>query len=184
MQADVHEYIRKCDICKTTKPSNMNPNSFMGKFRDPKAPFVMIAMDYIGPFPTSRNGNKFLLVVVDIFSKYVIVKAIRNSSAKITIDRIKREVFLRYGVPNVLISDNGPQLKSQAFREFLEQFGVEHWLTAYYHPQAIPMEAANKTIGNAIRAYIQDNESHATWDQNIDEIAFALNSALHSTTPH
>lgn len=184
IKEDVGLYIGKCEICRTTKATNLNQHPPMGEYRDPVEPFRMIAMDYIGPYPTSRNGNKFLLVVVDIFSKYVIIKAIRKSSARITVDRMKKEVFLKFGVPEIVISDNGPQLTSKTFKEFLVEYGVKHWLTAFYHPQANPTEAANKTIGNAIRAYIRDNESHSSWDAHIDEIAFALNSALHSSTNH
>lgn len=181
---DVARYIGKCEVCRTTKATNVNQLTPMGQFRDPVEPFRMIAMDFIGPYPTSKNGNKFLLVVVDMFSKYVIMKPIRNSSAKITVDRLKKEVFLKFGVPETLVSDNGPQLKSQLFKDFLSDFGVRHWLTASYHPQANPTEAANKTIGTAIRAYIRDNESHTSWDVHVDEIAFALNSSVHSTTKH
>lgn len=184
IKEDAGLYIGKCEICRTTKATNLNQHPPMGEYRDPIEPFRMIAMDYIGPYPTSKNGNKFLLVVVDLFSKYVIIKAIRKSSAKITIDRIKKEVFLKFGVPEIIISDNGPQLTSKTFMDFLAEHGVKHWLTAFYHPQANPTEAANKTIGSAIRAYIRDNESHTSWDSHIDEIAFALNSALHSSTNH
>lgn len=159
----------------------------MGEYRDPVQPFRMVAIDFIGPFPTSKSGNKFLLVIVYIFSKYVIIKAIRKSTAAITIDRIEGELFLKFGVPEILISDNGPQLTSALFIDFLDEFGVRHWLTANYHPQANPTEAANKTIGNAIRAHVKQNEKHNSWDEHIEEIAFALNSAVHSTTkfsPH
>lgn len=181
---DVNRYVKKCEICRTSKATNMNQLTPMGNYRDPVEPFRMIAMDYIGPYPTSKNGNKFLLVIVDIFSKYVVMKPIRNSSAKITVDRMRREIFLKFGVPEIVISDNGPQLQSQLFTEFLEEFGVKHRLTAGYHPQANPTEAANKTIGNAIRAYIRDNKSHTSWDEHVDEIAFALNASVHSTTKH
>lgn len=122
--------------------------------------------------------------MVDVFSKYVVINAMRRSTAQLTVDRIKKNWFLKYGVPERLISDNGPQLISTTFKEFLDDHGVTHWLTAGYHPQANPTEAANKTIGCAIRAYIEQNERHNNWDEHIDEIAFALNSAVHSTTKY
>lgn len=184
MKPNVQEYLRSCDVCKRTKATNENQRALMGGYRDPIQPFRMIALDFVGPFPISKLGNQFLLVIVDLFSKYVVVKPIRKSTARITIDRIKTDWFTKFGVPEILISDNGPQLISKMFTEFLDEYGVTHWPTAVYHPQANPTEAANKTIGNAIRAYIKDNESHKSWDESIADIAFALNSAVHSTSKH
>lgn len=187
MRDDVRAYVNNCDVCRSTKSSNMSQRSPMGKYRDPTLPFHTVSIDFAGPYPRSSSGNRFMLVIVDAFSKYVIIEPLRESSAKQTISRIRRELFTKFGVPKIIISDNGPQLKSNAFRDFLDEFGVTHWLTANYHPQANPTEAANKTILNAVRAYIRDNASHTKWDEHLVEIAFALNSALHSSTklsPH
>lgn len=187
MRDDVREYVNNCTVCRSMKSSNLSQNTPMGEYRDPVSPFRIVSIDFAGPYPRSKSGNKFILVMVDMFSKYVIIEPLRKSTATQTIDRVRREVFLKFGVPEILISDNGPQLKSLAFRDFLDEFGVTHWLTANYHPQANPTEAANKTILNAIRSYIVDNASHSRWDEHIVDISFALNSSVHSTTkmtPH
>lgn len=182
MEEDVTEYVNQCTVCKKVKASNKNQNAPMGEYRDSKEPFRMLALDYMGPLPTSKKGNRFILVVIDVFSKFVFIKPLRLQSAKHTVDYLKNEVFLRFGVPEVVISDNGPQLRSDAFKAFLETYKVKHWLTASYHPQANPTEAVNKTIITAIRAYIKDDVPHDTWDEHIAEITYALNSSTHSTT--
>lgn len=94
-----------------------------------------------------------------------------------------KQIFRKYGVPHVIISDNGPQLKSAVFQSFLKAHNIEHWSTANYRPQANATEAANKTILNAIRSYIDEN-NHRDWDKNLIEIACAYNSAKHSTTKY
>lgn len=182
MDKEVTDYVNKCMVCKETKATNVNQNAPMGEYRDPKEPFRMLALDYMGPLPTSKKGNRFILVVIDVFSKFVFIKPLRQQSAKLTMDYLKNEVFLRYGVPEIIISDNGPQFRSEAFKAFLESFKVKPWLTAYYHPQANPTEAANKTIVTAIRAYMSDEAPHDTWDEKIAEITYALNSSTHSST--
>lgn len=184
MKVDVKEYVSKCVICKQSKPTNMNQTAPMGEYREAKKPFQIISIDFMGPYTRSKLGNKFLMVVVDLFSKFVVIRAIGNSSATKTVEILKNEVFLRYGVPEILISDNGPQLRSDLFVSFLAEFNVRHWLTANYHPQANPTEAANKTIINAIRAYVMDRTQHSTWDAYINEIAFAINSSPHTTTKY
>lgn len=187
LRDDVRAYVNNCEVCRSTKSSNQSQNTPMDKYRDPSHPFRIVSLDFAGPYPRSKTGNKFMLVIVDMFSKYVIIEALRQSSAAITVERVKRQLFMKFGVPEIVISDNGPQLKSKLFAEFLQEFGVTHWLTANYHPQANPTEAANKTILNAIRAYIVNADAHNRWDEHLVEIAFALNSSVHSTTkltPH
>lgn len=187
MRDDVRVYVNACSVCRSIKAPNMSLRPPMGEYRDPKQPFRIVSIDFAGPYTRSNSGNKFILVIVDMFSKYVIIEALRNSSATRTIECIRHELFLKFGVPEIMISDNGPQLKSAAFAEFLGDFGVTHWLTANYHAQANPTEAANKTILNAIRSYIANEKAHKRWDEHIVEITFALNSALHSSTkmtPH
>lgn len=179
---DVEEHIRNCSVCKVTKPTNMNQTALMGEYRDPREPFRMMALDYMGPLPLTKRGNRFMLVIVDVFSKYVFIKPLKQQSAKATVDFMKNEIFLRFGVPEVIISDNGPQLRSEIFIRFLEENQIKHWLTPIYHPQANPTEAANKTIITAIRAYTNDELPHDKWDESIPEISYALNAARHSAT--
>lgn len=156
----------------------------MGKYRDAEAPWKMIVTDFIGPFPLSKKGNRHLLVVIDLFSKFVLMQPMRIASAAATVQFLKECVFLKYGVPAVLISDNGPQYRSSTFAEFLDTFHVMHWATPNCHPQANATEAANKTIGNAIRAYIKDKKSHREWDTYLTELTCALNTAKHTATGH
>lgn len=182
MTNDIQDYVRRCDICKATKPRNEISRAPMGKYRDAKRPWRMITLDFCGPYPLSKSRNRFLLVVVDAFSKYVLMRSMTRSGAIETVNYLKKEVFLKFGVPEILISDNGPQLRSRAFQELLEQYNVKHWKTASYHPQANATEAANKTIVNAIRAYIGGITDQRNWDGYLTEIACAINTSVHSST--
>lgn len=112
----------------------------------------------------------------------MLLKPLTQSGAKETVHFLKNEVFLKFGVPEIVISDNGPQLRSDIFRTFLDQSDVRHWRTANYHPQANATEAANKTIVNAIRAYIEGPSNQTNWDGNLVEIACAINTSIHSST--
>lgn len=182
MAQDVEEYVKACSICKAIKPANINQTAKMGEYRDPKEPFRMLALDYIGPLPLTKKQNRFMLVVIDVFSKYVFIKPLKQQSAIATIEYLKKEIFLRFGTPEILVTDNGPQLKSDVFKTFLQNNKVKHWLTANYHPQANPTEAVNKTIVTAIRAYMDDELPHDSWDSLLPEINYALNSSTHFTT--
>lgn len=176
--------MKNSDICKSVKPPNDSLQTPMGKYRDPQAPFRMLCLDYMGPFPLSKKGNRQLLVVIDNFSKFVWLQPMRKACAEATTKFLNDKIFRVFGVPEIIISDNGPQLKSKTFQEFLEKYRVTHWATANYHPQANATEAANKTVLNAIRCYIKGETGHREWDENLSEIACAVNSSAHTATKH
>lgn len=182
MKHDIRKYVQNCSVCKMTKPTNKIQRAPMGKNRDSNTPWRQIALDFIGPFPLSKNGHRWLLVVVDTFSKYVVLAPLRQATAEKTILMLKEQIFTKFGVPEIIILDNVSQLRSNLFKECAKTYGIKLWYTANYHPQANPTEAANQTIITAIRAYIKDPKSHRTWDVELHQLACALNSSVHTAT--
>lgn len=182
MRSEIAKYINHCETCRAIKPSNQRQVAPMGKYRDPERPWKMIALDFMGPYPLTRRGNRQILVVIDLFSKFVLIKPIKRATADATVTFLKENVFLKYGVPEIVISDNGVQLKSNVFADFLAKYNVLHWKTANYHAQANATEAANKTIKHAIRAYIRIEKTQRDWDVNLPELNCALNTSYHTST--
>ena len=66
----------------------------------------MIGVDLIGPLKTSRSGNKYILSVIDYYTKYAEAEALPNQEAE-TIVRALEEIFARHGMPSVLLTDQG-----------------------------------------------------------------------------
>lgn len=100
---------------------------------------------------------------------------------------LEKEIFLKFGVPQTVISDNGSQFVSHAFRKFLDSYGVNHFKNAVYHPQNNPAERVNKVVMSSIRAYLGENASHKDWDKEISKIEYAINTSVHESTklsPH
>lgn len=117
----------------------------MGNFREPRQPWHMVYVDFIGPLPRSKTGFCHILTVVDSFSKFMHAHPIRSATSKESINFLLNRIFLTFGVPEILVSDNGSQFMSANFKEFLSDYNVKHWAVSRYHPQANAVEAANKT---------------------------------------
>lgn len=183
MDNAIKKYIRDCDVCKAVKNTNLNQRAPMGSYREAKHPWRVVSTDYIGPLPRSKLGNKWILSIVDSFSKFVIVKPMKDSTSPTTCKLIEENLFLTHGVPEKLISDNGSQFESNIFAKLMQKYRVEHYLTPYYHAQANPCEAANKIIGNGIKSYVNEND-HTNWDKNLTQIACAINNSAHFSTKH
>nr|KYP41867.1 Pol polyprotein [Cajanus cajan] len=104
-------------------------------------------MDILGPFPPAKGQVKFLIVVVDHFTKWIEAEAV----ATITTNNVQkffwRNVITRFGIPYALITDNGLQFIDRHFNDFLSELGIKHKMTSVEHPQFNGQaEVANKVI--------------------------------------
>jgi hypothetical protein len=79
----------------------------MGKVRVPNSPFSVVNMDVCGPYPQTRSGNRFLLTLVDQFSKYAETIPIPNTSAEVCARAYVTHIVARHGTGSVLVTDRG-----------------------------------------------------------------------------
>lgn len=93
----------------------------------------------------THNGRDYLLVV-DYFSRWLEVRVLENQSSAETINRLK-SILATHGIPEVVVSDNGPQFSSALFAEFAKSYGFTHVTSSPRYPQANgEAERAVKTI--------------------------------------
>ena len=87
----------------------------------PDGPWQDLAVDLMGPLPSGHS----LLVIVDYYSRFYEVEVMQSTTTEKIIDRLA-DTFCRHGLPNTIKSDNGPQFKSNEFREYCEQHSIIH----------------------------------------------------------
>jgi hypothetical protein len=179
MRGDVLKFVRSCLTCGAQKSTNLARIGLMGKEKVVDKPFQTIALDLIGPLPRSKKGNKWILVVADWFSKFTLIFPLRSAQSHVIVQHLKDDVFLNYGVPEILICDNGTNLVSAKFKQVCQEFKVKINYTPYYSPQCNFVERNNRTIVTAIRCYV---DKHENWDLHIPEIRQAINTAVHEVT--
>lgn len=131
------------------------------------------------PFPRSKSGNSFILIVLDHQTKFVLLKALSKASVKAVVKFLTVEVFHKFGVPETIHSDNGPQLVGKEFRELIETFGISDMRTAFHAPQANASERVNQSILASIRTYLDSDQSE--FDQNLSNIECALRSSVQAS---
>ena len=85
------------------------------------------------------------------------------------------------GVPKVLRSDNGRNLISNIFKNYLEKRGIQHVLTTPYHPESNGMvERANRTLGTVIRKLVDEHKEN--WDRKVKASTHAVNTTMNRST--
>ena len=89
------------------------------------APMERMAMDIMGPFPTSGRGNRYILCVGDYFSKWVTAIALPNQEASTVANALVEHVFTIFGLPNTIHSDLGTNFQSQLITELCELLDIE-----------------------------------------------------------
>jgi transposase InsO family protein len=96
----------------------------------------MITMDFITDLPISHEYD-LILVVVDhgLMKGIVLIPCTRTFGALETADALLRNVYWRFGLPDVIISDQGPQFVSHMFRKMGKLLGIELRMSMAYHPQ-------------------------------------------------
>nr|GEV60120.1 hypothetical protein [Tanacetum cinerariifolium] len=95
--------------------------------------FDVWAIDFMGPFPSSK-GNKYILVAVDYLSKWVEAKALPTNDARVVVKFLK-SLFSRFGTPKAIISDRGTHFCNDQFSRVIAKYGVTHRLSTAYHTQ-------------------------------------------------
>lgn len=178
MTLQVREYIRSCQICNETKPANPNLRPSIGQEVVTERPFQKLYIDFLGKYPRSKGGNSYIFIVVDHFSKFTFLKAMKDATANNVIQFLVQEIFNKFGVPEIIHSDNGAQFISKAFTNMIETYKIKHIKTAVYSPQSNASERVNQSVLAAIRAYLQ--EDHREWDMYLSEIECALRTSVHS----
>lgn len=182
MRKDIATYVAKCRTCQSIKYDQQKPGGMIGDHRIVKTPWKMISADLLGPFPRSTKGNKYILVVVDSFTKYTLLKPLRAATAQSVARFLEEDVFMVYGVPSYLVCDNGSEFIGQPVKRLAQDYKIKVLLNPSRHPQSNPTERANRTIVTMLRAYIGDN--HRQWDSKIAQLGFALRSSFHESTGH
>ena len=179
MVTQIRAYIRDCEICKTTKAPNFNLKPPMGQMAESARPFQRLYIDILGPYPRSKQGNIGILIVLDHFSKFHWLYLLKKFTSKAIQEFLQDQIFFVYGVPEILISDNGSQFKANDFNAFLTTFGIRHMYTALYSPQSNASERVNRSIVSAIRSYLSSDQQD--WDLHIPAISCALRSSHHQS---
>ncbi|MCG8109893.1 MAG: hypothetical protein JAZ10_03920, partial [Candidatus Thiodiazotropha endolucinida] len=174
------DYVRACRICgerndpQRRKRHPMKTYLLGGRFE-------RIAADISGPYPTSANGNTYILVIGDYFTKLTELYPLPNITARTVADYLFRGWIKRYGCPREIHSDQGRQFESALFKEVCALLQIKKTRTSPLHPRSDGMvERTNRTVYNILSKYVSENQRD--WDQHLDFIVMALNSTIHETT--
>ena len=181
MAEDTKKWCSSCKICLTRKDTGKHIKAPLKPIEPPLVPMEITAMDILGPFPETANGNKYILVFSDYFTRWPEAYAIKNQTAEIIAQIFVEHIVFRYGVPKKLLTDQGANFTGGVLKSICEIFKILKLQTSPYHPQTDGLvERFNRTLANMLSSYT--NSKHNDWDVYIPSCLFAYRNAVHAST--
>ena len=180
LREDVKNWCTSCEECQKAKNYTNKPKAQMATYRA-GAPMERIALDILGPLPSTRSGNKYILVVADYFTKWTEAFPIQNIEAETVARILVTEVLCRFGLPRQIHSDQGTQFESRLFKEMCTLFDIDKTRTTPCHPQSNGLvERFNRTILGMLTKFVSTDRDD--WDEKLPFLMMAYRSSEHDTT--
>lgn len=179
---DVKRHVNACIKCQQRKTHvKDNFKEPLNPIPVPQAPMERIHIEILGPLPITDEGFKYILTIVDAFSKWLIAIPMLNQTAIIVTRTFIDHFLTKFGSPKFLVSDNGKQFVSKIFEDLAKIYGFKHNRTTTYRPQANgAVERMNRVIADMIFNYC--NSKGDNWAEFLQSVCFAYNTSIHAST--
>uniref|UniRef100_A0A2N9EZ43 Uncharacterized protein n=1 Tax=Fagus sylvatica TaxID=28930 RepID=A0A2N9EZ43_FAGSY len=180
MQKDAAQYVKKCDKCQRFAPSIHQPAASFNPIVSPW-PFSQWGLDIVGPLPRAPGNRQWLIVATDYFTKWVEAEPLVHITDADSKRFVWKNIITRFGIPRVLVSDNGSQFTSGPFREFCEQYGIRNHFSTPAYPQANGQaESSNKTLLDGIKKRLE--KAKGRWVEELPNILWTYRTTPRCST--
>uniref|UniRef100_A0A2N9HA06 Uncharacterized protein n=1 Tax=Fagus sylvatica TaxID=28930 RepID=A0A2N9HA06_FAGSY len=126
MERDCIRHVQTCHKCQMYQNSKNAPPQYLHTMASPW-PFSAWGMDVIGAItPKASNGHEFILVAIDYFTKWVEACSFKNVTQVAVTRFVKNNIICRYGMPEMLITDNASNLNNRMMDQLCQQFKIQH----------------------------------------------------------
>ena len=183
IKIDVAKYVSLCDQCQRSYTSclqkidqNLHPVPI------PMKPVSMFGINIMKL--KESQGYNYIITAIDYFTKYVEMGCIKQKSAIEVTTWIYDNIFCRYGVCDIHITNNGTEFVNTISKELYSRTGVTHHLTSPFHPRANGLvEHMNQTTTATLKKILQDGiHKHKDWPQLISTVTWTVRSNMHKST--
>ena len=190
MAADVADYVNQCTPCKLQKTSKQTKHGKLKLFPAHK-PWEVVHVDIVGPYPTTSQGNKFILSAICRFSRFCELTSMPDMKASTCAQAFLNSVVTRYGVPRTIITDRGKQFSGTLWAAIMESTHIRingnnttpirHAMTTSMAPQTNgAVERMHRVLRSTLA--ILAREYNQEWDTLLQYCAYAFRTSQHAST--
>ena len=180
MKQDVVRWCKHCDTCQR---HNLRPGAHRSGLHQERVgiPMERLAFDILSFPEETSEGNSCILVICDYFTKWVEAFALQDHRATTVADVLVTEIFLRFGVPRFLHSDQAPEFMSELMSELCQLLEIHRTRTCPYRPQSDGLvERFNRTLIDMLSKFC--NARFDDWDQHLPYLLSAYRATVNEST--
>ena len=178
MYVQVKEMVKTCPGCQRAA-KNLNARAPLQPLPCIGEPFRLVAMDIVGPIPRSASGYKYLLTLMDLYSKYPEAIPLKKIDNEAVLEALL-EVISRHGIPEAILTDQGSVFMSRLTKSVCNVLGIEQIRTSPYHPQS---DGALERWHACLKGMLKRSEVDLKyWDKSLKYLLFAYRDTPHTVT--
>ena len=180
IRRDIDMHCRTCCVCESRRnpiPRTRAPMTICTSYH----PFQRVFAD-ITELPPTTKDNRYVLVIMDQFKKYVNLYPLHDQTAQSVAKCIFDHYISEHGIPETIHTDQGRQFGSSLIHELCQLLGIKKTRTSPYHPQSDgQVERFNRSLKDQLCKYLSTSTT-SEWDDVLRQVELAYNSTVHSST--
>ena len=181
IENSVRQYCRNCRSCQLMKGVRGLPYGDLNSIKYPRFAWEFIGMDIAGSLNVTPRKNRYIIVVIDYYTRYIEMAPLKNMKSQTIADFFVNNIVVRYGAVKTVLTDLGRSFKSDFIEDVFKLVNSKHVCSTAYHPQTNGLcERVIQTVRSMLSHYV--NERFDDWDLLLNKLAFAYNSTKQSTT--
>jgi len=179
MPSEVKAYCQSCVKCQTFNYACLHNRAPMKSIVVTR-PWQMLGLDFMGPFKATARGNRYIIIGIDHFTKYIEAAATSSFDSETTAWFVLNQVICRFGMVEEILSDQGVNFESHLFAHLCKLLGTNKLHTSAYHPECNGgTERPNKSFKPNLAKFV--NADHDDWDLYLQMATSAYNNVAHSS---
>lgn len=171
LDADIEDVTNSCSHCLEHR--NNPPVTELHPWMWPDIPWHRVHIDYAGPL-----HDHYFLIIVDATSKWAEIYKTKRITSEVTINFL-RSCFSRFGIPAVLISDNGTSFTSAEFTSYVSSLGIKHITSTVNTPSS---NGAAERMVRTFKESLRHFKGEGNLQKALDQFLFKYRITPHSTT--
>ena len=175
MDKEIEAKVKSSTVCAAVR--NIPPTAPLHTWQWPTRIWQQLHIDF------SQKDNHTFLIIIDSHSKWLEVFNMKSTTAEKTCEVLQTFLFASYGLPEEIVTDNGPQFISTLFKTFLRQNGVKQTLVPPYHPAS--NEAAERSVQilkRSLEKQVLQKRNTLSMSHRLVNFLFAYRNTPHITT--
>ena len=183
MEACTKWWLRRCLKCQARKTSRQTVRWPTFPIPLPNSPGVAVSVDYFGPLWITGQGNSYILLFADRYSRRADMFAVTTAefTAEGTANILVNRFILLWGCPSTLLSDNGPQFCARLATAVYKLVGIHKLTTSAYHPSGNGgVERVNHTMAQMLAMLCRKHQND--WDVHLPHVEYAYNNSVSAAT--